>query len=207
MFKNLNSPKIDIVNKVFVEKAHDEVSLNDFLGCIAFPIPREWTVTEVEHGRQLKYFFSQKPGILFGDDTLCCAPSFIVLGSFGGTAARDIGRHFWKCYQAMKKIGFEIEFRLEIDENDKDLWSDEDFAVVCLESAGEDFDRLLDWLAEATADFPIQVHMEEIDRYSAIMSILNGWACGTEGSSALKEDELSHGNLFQLREDSPRSLD
>ena len=68
LIKDNTSPLIETVNKVFVEKARDEVSFEDLAGCIAF------APTVERDGVEATYYLTQQPEVVFGDADLCCGP-------------------------------------------------------------------------------------------------------------------------------------
>ncbi len=152
LVKDIHSPKIGLVNSVFgmerpcrlAEWTEEEKSLtmDDLLDCATFRRSKEGNL---ETGSIVTYYFSH-PKQVFGGESVCCSPCHKLPFNVDPSDADAVGNHFHKCYQALAKIGFLIEFVIvHIDD-----WDDTAIAEAWWAASGKDMSVFQGWFDNGT---------------------------------------------------------
>jgi hypothetical protein len=151
LVKNIRSPKIELVNKVFVEERPiflkswkgdgERVVVQDFLNCISFR--RAHDKTNPETSSIIRYLFQYQKQV-FPGEYVCCSPCLNVELPLDPGDANAMGEHFRKCHQSLAAVGFLVELCIvHVDD-----WSDEAFAEAFWAATGKEMHTFQKWITE-----------------------------------------------------------
>lgn len=154
LVKNTKHPMVDMVNKIFIQRARDEIKMADFLACahgLVYTPPEMSEGTVADTGNDgwaihVTYLFDMNSEVIFGRDSeeVCCTPC-LRLGAVHSSDASALGRHFRKCYDRMKAFGFNIGIFVP----GGDAWSDEAIALFLIGAARGDMNEVLFFMETA----------------------------------------------------------
>ena len=175
--KDMRSPKIELVNKVFHTrrpqkvsaewKEEDKVTVKDLLECYSFVRDGDREVEEAGRRGSVQYLF-QFPNQVFGGDMddYCCSPCFNSKCIVDPNDAVSLGNHFRKARETMASIGFFIV----MDIRDLEDWPNLQIAKLWLAIADGSIQSLEAWIYVGEAPFSIRLNNDS-DRRERILEI------------------------------------
>ena len=152
LVKDIRSPKIELVNKVFMQQRPiflkswkddgKRVVQQDFLDCISFR--RAHVETDIETSSVIRYLFQYHKQVFPGEASVCCSPCLSLELPLDPGDANVMGEHFRKCYQSLAAVGLLVELCIiHVDD-----WPDEAFAEAWWAAAGKDMHTFQKWISE-----------------------------------------------------------
>jgi hypothetical protein len=171
IIKNLNSSKIDLVNKVFSNQrvpisffwSEDEtVTINDMTECLAF---KATCYGDQTSGTAVEYYF-QFPEQAPGGADMCSSSCLDIRPAIDPADANALGEHFFLCYRAMSALGYLIQFHLWHASD----WPDDAIARAWWAACGKDMATFDKWMDER--DGAIDCRAVDNDRLDSIIGLV-----------------------------------
>lgn len=150
LVKDIRSPKIELVNKIFtisriplpfLWREEEAVTWQNMVDCISFAQTREGSQ---ESGSAVEYYFQFPKQVFGGDANVCCSSCTELKFVVDPEDATALGEHFHQSYEAMAKLGFPIQFGVMHQED----WPDSALAKAWYAACGKKIDTFKKWMRQ-----------------------------------------------------------